>query len=757
MKFFKNMKIKSKIFAGFIGLSVLCSILTAFNFKTLPAVAVKILIMLSVGIIIGILESKSVNKKINTIKEAADKLTEGSGNFEISSDDEVGQVLSSLKKIAVSEENNINLIKQISQGRLNLNIRTEDRIGSELSEMVRYLSSSIDILISAAEKMAVGDTDINLNSKSDGEIGKLFDSIKKIAYYNSTQTSIIKQITEGNLKLDVSPKSDKDILSMEIISLIQTINNISDDMNKLRQFIEDGKLDTRADEKIYKGDWVSFVKELNQIMDTYMYFINIMRKYFNGISNGNTMEMITQPAKGEWESVRLNINGMLDNLYGMFNDVNMLINAGSKGDFKLRADLEKHKGGNKKIVSGINTLLDQIAVPLAEFEDVLSEMAKGSLQVSVKGDYIGEMALMRDNLNRVIKGVYEHIEETSKVLNEMAKGNLNVEIKGKYHGDYVDLKESTNKIIQSLNETLGEINTAAEQVSAGAKLVSDSSQSLSQGSTEQAASVEEITSSITEITAQTKENADNANKANDMAESVKESADEGNRQMQSVLKAMEEIYESSHNISKVIKAIDDIAFQTNILALNAAVEAARAGQQGKGFAVVAEEVRNLAARSADAAKETTEMIEASIKNAENGKNITEVTARELNNVTENITIVADIVRGIASASNEQASGIEQINQAIEEVSQVTQTNTATSEESASAAEELSSQAVLVKDRIEKFILKENKENQSFKDIDEKTMRALQNLLSNKDIKEKKTEKNQPEISISHDDEDFGKY
>ncbi|MFA9399393.1 MAG: methyl-accepting chemotaxis protein, partial [Clostridiaceae bacterium] len=488
-------------------------------------------------------------------------------------------------------------------------------------------------------------------------------------------------------------------------------------------------------------------------------------EYYDGIGKGKMMDKVTNDTKGDWTKVKENINAVLDSLYNMVDDVNMLNEAGAEGNLKVRADVSKHQGIYKNIIEGINNILEEIAKPVSEFEEVLLEMAKGSLQESVEGNYKGDMAKIKDALNLLNKGVYEYIEETSNVLKEMAKGNLDVEIKGNYLGDYRELKESTNKIIQSFNETLSEIDTAVEQVAAGSKQVSDSSQSLSQGSTEQAASVEEITASVTEVAAQTKENASNGSKANEMAESVKKDAGEGNKQMQDVLKAMEEINVSSTNISKIIKVIDDIAFQTNILALNAAVEAARAGQHGKGFAVVAEEVRNLAARSAKAAKETTGMIETSIKKAEEGKKITELTAEALNKVTENINGVANIVNGIAIASNDQASAIGQINQAIEEVSKVIQTNTATAEESASASEELSSQSVLVKDRIERFTLKKgNMSSNTYKDIDENMLSRIQNMLSNKEIDKDfkpsydqvSANKTSP-ISISLDDNDFGKY
>ena len=323
----------------------------------------------------------------------------------------------------------------------------------------------------------------------------------------------------------------------------------------------------------------------------------------------------------------------------------------------------------------------------------------------MEGNYMGQHAEMKEALNLSIDNIKSYVSEISHVLSEIGKGNLELAITADYHGDFIEIKDSLNDILLSLNHTMGDLNDAAEQVASGSRQVSDGSQSLSQGATEQASSIQELTASIAEIASQTRQNAISANQASEYAAEAKNYAVTGDRHMKGMLESMKEINDSSANISRIIKVIDDIAFQTNILALNAAVEAARAGQHGKGFAVVAEEVRNLAARSANAAKETTDLIEGSINKVEVGTKIANETASALTMIVGGIEKAADLVDGIAAASNEQAGGIAQVNRGIEQVAQVVQNNSATAEQSAAASQELSSQAELLKEMVGQFRIK----------------------------------------------------
>lgn len=319
---------------------------------------------------------------------------------------------------------------------------------------------------------------------------------------------------------------------------------------------------------------------------------------------------------------------------------------------------------------------------------------------------IANYGKMKDEVGQSISAAaafVEHVTKIAKELEYISGGDLTHDINTL--GDKDVMGNSLERMVHNLNNMFSEINSATGQVATGAKQVADGAQSLAQGSTEQAASIEELSASIGDIATSTKANAEIATKTARLSGTIKDNAEKGSHQMDEMITAVKDINEASLSISKIIKTIDDIAFQTNILALNAAVEAARAGQHGKGFAVVAEEVRNLASKSAEAAKDTGDMIQNSMSKAELGSQIAGETANSLKEIVSGISESSELISQIAQASEDQSLAISQINTGVDQVAQVVQQNSATAEQSAAASEQMSGQSTMLEDLISQFKLK----------------------------------------------------
>lgn len=527
-----------------------------------------------------------------------------------------------------------------------------------------------------------------------------------VAPFNVT-AEYIERISRGDIpeKITDTYYGDFNEIKNNVNNCIAVMNGLLGEINGLIQSAREGKLDARGNEEAYSGEWGTLVSGINDLVDVFVKPINLTLEYIDRISSGDIPEKITETYYGDFNEIKKNLNNCIDIMNGLLRETGRLINAAQEGQLDIRANTAGFAGEWETLIDGINHLVEAVVAPIQEVTSVMNQISQGILDVSVRGDYKGEFSVLSGAVNTTARDLKAVTDQISEVIGQISEGNLAMEPIKAYQGDFVSISDSLNTILDSLNQVLGDINTSSDQVSIGSKQVSDGSQALSQGATEQASSVQELTASITEVAAKTKANANSANEANDLTLRVKENAEQGNGHMKEMLKAMEEINDSSDNISKIIKVIDDIAFQTNILALNAAVEAARAGQHGKGFAVVAEEVRSLAARSAEAAKDTTELIQGSIKKSSAGTEIAGNNAKALTEIVKGVTKTAEIISEIARSSNEQATGIAQINMGLTQVSQVVQNNAATAEQSAASSEELSGQAELLKGMIARFRLR----------------------------------------------------
>ena len=363
------------------------------------------------------------------------------------------------------------------------------------------------------------------------------------------------------------------------------------------------------------------------------------------------------------------------------------------------------------IILGVTLyVIKRMLKPIADIEAVAKDICLGAFDTPLRHESNDELGALADSMRAMQLNTKTIIEDVSYGLTAVSGGDFTQtsQCNDKYIGKYEQLAQAMYKILFHLSGTLVKVNQVSGQVSLGSEQVSCGAQALSQGSTEQAASIEQLSASFADFSLQIGTTADNAQNAKDSVVRVSAEIMDASKKMAGMMTAIGKISDKSHEIGKIIKTIEDIAFQTNILALNAAVESARAGEAGKGFAVVADEVRNLAYKSAEAAKNTTILIEDTIDAVTTGTNMADKTSTSIESVVSTANEVTDFINLIADASNEQAAIVAQINVGIEQVSSVIQTNSATAQESAASSEELSAQAEALKQLVGEFKLRKEK-------------------------------------------------
>lgn len=438
-----------------------------------------------------------------------------------------------------------------------------------------------------------------------------------------------------------------------------------------------------------------------------MYLSRFISKPLNKV-----LEVIKEMGKGHL-SMRLNMNqrkdevGLVANAMDNFADhlqQNVVINMQqiSEGNVNVEPAITDDKD---EIGPALKKMLETIRNLVGELNILTSSATQGKLHIRGNEEaFSGAYHDIIKGVNKTLDGVMGPINEASDVLERIAGKDMTARVMGDYNGDHAKIKESLNLAVENLDKALQQVAIGADQVGSASLQVSSGGQSLSQGASEQASSLEEISSSLQEMSSMTKQNALNAREAKGVAEEARGSAEKGVESMSRMSMAINKIKVSSDSTSRIVKTIDEIAFQTNLLALNAAVEAARAGEAGKGFAVVAEEVRTLAHRSAEAAKNTARLIEEAVKNSENGVKINSEVLQNFQEITDKINKVGQMVAEIAAASDQQDQGISQVNRAVEQMNLLTQQNAANAEESASAAQEMSSQSEKMRSMVAGFKL-----------------------------------------------------
>ncbi len=511
----------------------------------------------------------------------------------------------------------------------------------------------------AAEAMANGNLEISLNIENDDEIGDLERAMERLQKVIREKAAVAEQIAAGNLTVPVTIVSDRDILGMAMQKMKGGLESLLKEASALIEAMQNGELHKRADDRNFSGSWKELLNEMNRLVETFMAPLNITSDYLKDISGGKIPAEIETEFRGEFNVIKKSVNQYVGVLQKLTSRVRDISGAAREGDLSARVDSSEFEGIWKELIDGVNDVFINVSEPLQEIIKVMEDVAQGVLHTRVHGDFAG---------------------------------------------DFRKLKETVNSSTDSLAHIIAEVNRSIEEVQAGTAQVSASNQIVSEGATEQAASLAEVLNALTELGHKSTDNFDAASEAVNLVGTVRDKARGSEQKMADMLTAMDNIDRSAQKISTIIKVIDEIAFQTNLLALNAAVEAARAGVHGKGFAVVAQEVRSLAHRSAKAANETTELIGDSLKEVADGVKTANTTAGELAEIIKGVQGISEIIKQIHAASGEQNKYSASIKKELDNINDHTRSNAASAQEVASSANELSAQAVQLQKLISRFEL-----------------------------------------------------
>jgi len=659
--------------------------------------------------------SQSITKPITGVNQMIQEMNQGylGTRLNMTATNEIGEMAVALDHFA----DNLQLVligtlNQIAAGNLSAEIAPQGP-RDEITPALKQTIENVRHLITEANRLSAAAVEGRLETRGNTEdfqggfkeiVQGVNDTLDAVITPLHVAADYIQRIGNGEIpaKITDTYHGDFNTIKNNINACIDGLGALEEGNQILAQIsINDFSQSIVGN---YCGIFAEISDSINRVNSKLVHIMDII----NNIANGDMQDLENLSATGKRsddDQLIPSLIMMIQNIVMLVDETQTMTRIAVDGDLDYRGDASKFPGEYARVIDGFNDTLDVVIDPIRAASATLNQLAQGNLNITMDGDFKGQHGKIKDDMNRTIAFLKQYVDEITTTLELVGQGDLSQEITNHYLGDFIAIKYAINDITSRLSTVMAEINEAAGQVESGSRQISDGGQQLSQGTTEQASSIQELSASIEEVAAETKRNAINANEANDRAIEVRANAQSGNEQMTKMVTSMADINESSHNISKVIKVIDDIAFQTNILALNAAVEAARAGQHGKGFAVVAEEVRTLAARSAEAAKETTVLIEGSITKVEAGTKIADETADGLKEILNQIEKVASLVESIARASNDQASEIAQITMGLDQVSQVVQTNSATAEESAAASQELSGQAEILKEMVGAFKLK----------------------------------------------------
>ncbi|WP_051412962.1 methyl-accepting chemotaxis protein, partial [Methylophilus sp. 5] len=482
------------------------------------------------------------------------------------------------------------------------------------------LNQTIYQLVHETKTLANSAADGNLqargnSAKFEGEFRVLVDSINHtldgVVLPLNVAAQYVDDIAHGRIpaKITAAYQGDFNTIKYNLNQCIDVIQALVADANLLSSAAINGRLSTRADASKHQGDFRAIVEGMNSTLDAVVKPLNVTSSYLDNIAKGIIPASIQEQYQGDYSLIINNLNTCIAAVNALVADANKLALAAQDGQLSTRADISKHNGDFRKVIEGLNGTLDAVVKPLTVTSEYLDNIARGHIPATISEHYPGDYSQIITNLNTSIEAVNALVADTSMLAEASKEGRITVRADvDKHNGDFRKIIEGVNNTLDMIVEPIIAVSEAVETITTAANEISSGNSDLSARTEQQASSLEQTAASMEELASTVKQNAENAKQANQLALTASGVAVKGGEVVNEVVATMSAINESAKKIEDIISVIDGIAFQTNILALNAAVEAARAGEQGRGFAVVAGEVRNLAQRSASAAKEIKELI-----------------------------------------------------------------------------------------------------------------------------------------------------
>ena len=496
--------------------------------------------------------------------------------------------------------------------------------------------------------------------------------------------------TDFSVRAEVHLEDEIGESVMSLNALLQSVEVSIKETNAVVKSMSQGNFKQRV-KADFKGDLLDLKKGVNSSADAMEQSISAANTVLKALAMGDFSQTINIELEGDLNRLKQGVNSSNKAIAEAFHSLSDVMKAMSVGNFKYRAK-GNLVGDYRVIADQADATMESIDKALSEIDSVMFAVSKGNLDARVLSDLPGQLCIIKDNLNASLNEIDAVFRETVAALHALSEGKLYQTIESDFPGSFQLMKTSANATAKKLQEVVREIQQTATTVRQSAGEIAAANSSLSQRTEHQASNLEQTAASMDEITSTVKNTATNAIYANKIAVSAKEQATKGGQVVTEAMAAMKEINTASSRIADIISVIDSIAFQTNLLALNAAVEAARAGDQGKGFAVVAGEVRNLAGRSSNAAREIKTLIDDSVKKVKVGSGLVEKSGATLQEIIAQVDNVNSIVSEISTAADEQSVGVAEVHKAVESLQSLTQQNSAMVEEATAASEDLDHQA-----------------------------------------------------------------